>query len=103
MLSATPIDVVAEFLPTLEAHDKRRALEAIGRVDTLVLVGDADLLTPSQHSDEIVRHVPGAELVIIPDSGHMLMLEKYPEVNQHLRELVARVRKSLASDAGATA
>jgi pimeloyl-ACP methyl ester carboxylesterase len=103
MLSATPIDVVAEFLPTLEAHDKTRALESIGRVDTLVIVGDADLLTPSEHSDEIVRHVPGAELVVIPDSGHLLMLEKYPEVNQHLRELVARVRKGLAAETGASA
>ncbi|CAB4847942.1 unannotated protein [freshwater metagenome] len=96
MLSATPIDVVAEFLPTLQTHDKRTALEALGRVDTLVIVGDSDMLTPSRHSDEIVRHVPGAELVIIPDSGHMVMLEKYPEVNQHLRELVGRVRKGLS-------
>ncbi|MFC6237220.1 alpha/beta fold hydrolase [Longivirga aurantiaca] len=96
MLSATPIDVVAEFLPTLEAHDKKTALDAIGRVDTLVLVGASDLLTPSAHSDEIVRHVPGAELVLIPDSGHMVMLEKYPEVNQHIRELVGRVRAGLA-------
>ncbi len=95
MLSATPIDVVAEFLPTLESHDKHNALDALGRVDTLVLVGDSDRLTPSAHSDEIVRRVPGAELVVIPDSGHMVMLEKYPEVNQHLRELVGRVRKGL--------
>jgi pimeloyl-ACP methyl ester carboxylesterase len=98
MLSATPIDVVAEFLPTLEAHDKTAALEALGRVDTLVLVGDDDMLTPSEHSDEIVRHVPGAELVIIPDSGHMVMLERYPEVNQHLRELVSQVRKGIAAE-----
>ncbi len=103
MLSATPIDVVAEFLPTLEAHDKTTALESIGRVDTLVIVGDSDLMIPSRHSDEIVRHVPGAELVVIPDSGHMVMLEKYPEVNQHLRELVARVRRGLASDTQETA
>ena len=97
MLSATPIDVVAEFLPTLEAHDKREALAAIGRVDTLVIVGDDDRLTPAEHSDEIVRHVPGAELVVIPDSGHMVMLEKYPEVNQHLRELVGRVRAGMSA------
>ncbi len=103
MLSATPIDVVAEFLPTLETHDKTAALAAIGKVDTLVLVGDSDMLTPAGHSDEIVRHVPGAELVIIPDSGHMVMLEKYPEVNQHLRELVGRVRKGLGAPAQETA
>ncbi|MBI1376939.1 MAG: alpha/beta fold hydrolase [Frankiales bacterium] len=103
MLSATPIDVVAEFLPTLETHDKTRALDSIGRVDTLVIVGDSDLLTPSEHSDEIVRHVPGAELVVIPGSGHMVMLEKYPEVNQHLRELVSRVRTGLAHESEETA
>jgi pimeloyl-ACP methyl ester carboxylesterase len=103
MLSATPIDVVAEFLPTLESHDKRAALDAIGQVDTLVLVGDDDMMTPSEHSEQIVRHVPGAELVILPDSGHMVMLEKYPEVNQHLRELVSRVRKGLAAEKVETA
>ena len=52
-----------------------------------------------RNGDEIVRHVPGAELVVIPDSGHMVMLEKYPEVNQHLRELVARVRTNLRAEA----
>ena len=40
---------------------------------------------------------------MIPDSGHLLMLEKYPEVNQHLRELVARVRKGIAAETGASA
>jgi pimeloyl-ACP methyl ester carboxylesterase len=96
MLTNTPIDVVAEFLPTLEAHDKRIALEAIGQVETLVLVGADDRLIPAQHSDEIVRHVGTTELVVIPDSGHMVMLEKYPEVNQHLRDLVRRVRQDMA-------
>jgi pimeloyl-ACP methyl ester carboxylesterase len=62
-------------------------------------VGDDDRLTPSRHSDEIVRHVPGAELVVIPNSGHMVMLEKYPEVNQHLRDLVGRVRDLLRAEA----
>jgi pimeloyl-ACP methyl ester carboxylesterase len=96
MLSDTPIDVVAEFLPTLEAHDKRLALQAIGQVETLVLVGASDRLIPAEHSDEIVRHVGTTELVVIPDSGHMVMLEKYPEVNQHLRDLVRRVRQDIA-------
>ena len=99
MLSNTPIDVVAEFLPTLESHDKRIALEAIGQVETLVLVGADDRLIPAQHSDEIVRHVGTTELVVIPDSGHMVMLEKYPEVNQHLRDLVRRVRQDIAREA----
>jgi hypothetical protein len=50
-----------------------------------------------------VRRVPGAELVVYEDSGHMLMLERYAEINQELRDLVARVRRNLAAGAGARA
>jgi pimeloyl-ACP methyl ester carboxylesterase len=37
--------------------------------------------------------VPGAELVVVPDAGHLLLLE-YPEVvNRAIRELVERARR----------
>lgn len=95
MLWNTPIDVVAEFLPALDAHDKLNALAALQHVETLVLVGEGDLMTPPNHSDVIAAALPDATLVRIPDSGHMVMLERYPEVNQALRELVARVRERM--------
>ena len=100
MLNATPIDVVAEFMPSFTAHDKREALAALNRVETLVMVGESDMLTPGEHSKAIVQRVPGAEYVVLPHTGHMLLLERYPEVNQHLRELVGRVRRN-ASDSPA--
>ena len=103
MLAATPIDVISDFLPTFDAHDKAEALAALHEVEVLVLVGDADRLTPPELSREIVRRVPGAELVVYEDSGHMLMLERYAEINQELRDLVARVRRNLAAGAGARA
>ena len=92
ILWETPIDVVAEFLPTLDSHDKVRSLEVMRRVETLVLVGDSDLMTPAEHSDVIASYLPDSTLVHVPESGHMVMLERYPEVNQQLRELVYRVR-----------
>jgi pimeloyl-ACP methyl ester carboxylesterase len=95
MLWNTPIDVVAEFLPTLDSHDKVVALDALSRVDAMVLVGEGDLMTPQSHSEEIVARLPDVELVRVPSSGHMVMLERYPEVNQQLRELIARVRAGL--------
>jgi pimeloyl-ACP methyl ester carboxylesterase len=97
MIAATPIDVIADFLPTFESHDKRAALAVLHDVEVLVVVGSTDLLTPREHSDEIVRYVPGAELVVLPDTGHMVMLERYAEVNQALRDLVGRVRRNLAT------
>jgi len=103
MLNATPIDVVAEFMPAFTAHDKRSALGALNRVETLVMVGDSDMLTPGEHSLAILHRVPGAEYIVLPDTGHMLLLERYPEVNQHLRELVGRVRRNAAVSSPGTA
>ncbi|MEO6821877.1 MAG: alpha/beta hydrolase [Candidatus Nanopelagicales bacterium] len=98
MIWATPIEVVGEFLPTLDTHDKRTAIQALQRVDTVVMVGEKDLMTPPSHSEAIVAQLPGVELVRIPGSGHMVMLERYPDVNDQVRALVSRVRKDLATN-----
>lgn len=98
MVSSTPIDVVAEFLPALQEHDKREALGVLEDVELLVVVGDSDRLTPKELSDEIVERVPGAEYVLIPDSGHMVTLEKPDEVNEALLDLLARVQRNIAAD-----
>jgi pimeloyl-ACP methyl ester carboxylesterase len=95
MLAATPIDVLADFMPHLSAHDKREALAVLQQVESLVMVGERDMMTPQQHSTEIVRHLPGAELVMLPSTGHMIISERYEEVNQHLAQLLRMVRRNL--------
>lgn len=97
MVDSTRLDVMAEYLPEFNRHDKATALPVFQNVETLVMVGDSDLLTPPEHSVEIVRQVPGAEFVLVPATGHMIASERYPEVNRQLSELVARVRLSLQS------
>jgi pimeloyl-ACP methyl ester carboxylesterase len=99
MVSSTPIDTVAEFLPALQEHDKRAVLEVFENVELLVMVGDIDRLTPKEQSAEIVRHVPGAEYVVITDAGHMLTLEKHEEVDAHLIALLERVQRDIAAGA----
>ena len=91
LIAGTPIDVLADLLPALQSHDQHAALAALVDTDLLVMVGDADLLTPLGHSIEIVRRVPGAELVVLPGVGHMLTLEAGDEVTDHLLALVERV------------
>ncbi len=95
MIAATPIEVVAEFMPTFDLHDKREALATLGGIEALVLSGDQDLLTPPEHSDEIVRLLPVAEHVLIPNAGHLVMLEWPQEVNLHLGELLVRAARAL--------
>ena len=99
MVAATPIDVVAEFLPALQDHDKRDSLRVLEGVELLVVVGDADRLTPPTYSDEIIARVPGAEYVLIHDAGHMVTLEKHDEVDDALLELLARVQRDIGHEA----
>ena len=94
MIAATPIDVVSGFLPGFDIHDKAEALAALDGVESLVLSGEDDLLTPPDHSEAIVRRLPGAEHVVVPDAGHMVMLEHPDVVNLHLGDLIERARRA---------
>jgi len=51
---------------------------------TLVLVGDGDLLTPPELSQEIVDSIHGAKLVVVPNCGHLSTLEQPEAVNSAL-------------------
>ncbi len=98
MVAATPIDVIAEFLPAIQAHDKNAALRLFQSAELLVVVGSSDRLTPREQSDEIVKHVPGAEYVVIPEAGHMVTVERPELVNDALLALLDRVRRDIAGD-----
>ncbi|WP_455352588.1 alpha/beta fold hydrolase [Streptomyces sp. SYSU K217416] len=90
LIEGTPIDVVAEFYPAFQEHDKAEALTVFAGIPTLILAGDKDLVTPSGHSEAIADLLPDAELVIVPDGGHLVMLEHPEAVTDRLADLLAR-------------
>ncbi|MGW6056578.1 alpha/beta fold hydrolase [Streptomyces sp. NPDC055189] len=90
MIESTPIDVVAEFYPAFAEHDKTEALKHFAELPVLVLAGDKDLVTPSEHSEVIADLLPDAELVLVPDAGHLVMLEHPELVTDRLADLLAR-------------
>jgi len=51
---------------TEQLHDELRGIE----VDTLVLVGSQDILTPVADSEEIAHLIPGARLQVISGAAH---------------------------------
>jgi len=63
--------------------DSRADLAAIG-CPTLVLVGDADQLTPPARAQEIAAGIRGAQLVEVPASGHLSTLEQPERVTAAL-------------------
>ena len=103
MLGETPIDVISEFLPALQQHERQVALQTLAKVPSLVMVGAEDRLTPAQHSLDMARRLPHSVLEILPDSGHMMILEHYEQVNHQLRALVGRVRADLTGTQDAPA
>jgi len=97
MIFGTRIEVISEFMETFESHDKREALEHFIGVETLVINGVQDLLTPPQHSEDIVRLIPGAEHVLVNDAGHIIMLEHPDVLNAQLLSLVERAQRATAA------
>ncbi|MFE0699930.1 alpha/beta fold hydrolase [Streptomyces sp. NPDC058872] len=90
MIESTPIDVVAAFYPAFAEHDKAAALAAFEELPVLALAGDNDLVTPSSHTEAIAGLLPDAELVIVPDAGHLVMLEHPEAVTDRLADLLVR-------------
>ncbi|AIV34687.1 alpha/beta hydrolase [Streptomyces sp. R1] len=90
MIESTPIDVVAEYYPAFNDHDKTEALARFADLPVLVLAGVRDLVTPSEHSEAIADLLPDAELVLVPDAGHLVMLEHPELVTDRLADLLAR-------------
>ncbi|MGW5274858.1 alpha/beta fold hydrolase [Streptomyces sp. NPDC004044] len=97
LIESTPIDVVAEFYPAFTEHDKSAALPAFRDIPVLILAGDKDLVTPSSHSEAIADELPDAELVIVPDAGHLVMLEHPETVTDRMADLLVRIGAVLAA------
>ena len=90
MHATTPLDVVAAMLPGFEHFDATIALDVIRETETVVVVGDSDLLTPPERSEALAETIVGARLVVLARTGHMTPLERPAEVNEEIRALVAR-------------
>jgi len=81
MNGRTSTDVMARYLRALYTHARFPALEALREARTLVICGDGDQLTPLSHSEEIVRVLPKSRLVVVPEAGHVALLEQPDIVN----------------------
>ena len=88
-------------MAALRSEPYRQALHAIVttdfrdvlgrlRVPVLVLVGEEDQVTPPSASRFLAREIPGAELVTIPDAGHLTNLEQPAAFDRALRAFLDR-------------
>lgn len=71
----SPEGVAAALEALAGRADRRPDLPAVA-APTLVVVGADDALTPPDRSEALAAAIPGAELVVIPRSGHLSALER---------------------------
>jgi len=83
VLDAGAGQLIAQNRAVMNRPDARTHLPAL-RCPTLVMCGDADQLTPADCSLEIAALVPHAKLVMVPECGHMLTMERPALVNAAL-------------------
>ncbi|GAB3863989.1 alpha/beta fold hydrolase [Dactylosporangium cerinum] len=91
MNTTTSTDVIARYLRTLYTHARLLVLGPLRRVPVLLVCGDRDVLTPLTHTREIAAVLPEAELVVVADGGHVVMLEHADEVNNAIETFLKRV------------
>ncbi len=97
LIQSVPIDVIADFYPIFGKLDFSAAVPVFDRVPTLVLSGANDLILPVAHSEALADAIPSADYVVLPDAGHVAILEHPDEVGGALRNLVDRVESQLGS------
>jgi len=90
MLDAGADQLINQNRALMQRPDARGQLPSL-RCPVLVMCGDTDRLTPPDCSQEIANLVPGAELVWVPDCGHMLTMEKPALVNASLGAWLERL------------
>lgn len=90
VLAAGAEQLIRQNRAVIARPDQRPGLPAL-KCPVLVMVGEADLLTPPERAEEIAALAPRAKLVRVPRCGHMLTMERPDVVNPVLAEWLAGI------------
>jgi pimeloyl-ACP methyl ester carboxylesterase len=75
-------------LAACDAFDMMAELGAISQ-PALLIVGEADRMTPVKYAEFLRQRLPQSELVVIPDAGHYALIERPEAVAGALRAWLA--------------
>ncbi|MCQ4153497.1 MAG: alpha/beta hydrolase, partial [Archaeoglobi archaeon] len=76
---------------TLTKIDLRDAAKRIEK-PTLLIVGEKDALLPVEKSKELNKLIRGSKLVVIPEAGHCVQLERPAEVNSEIEKFLKELK-----------
>jgi pimeloyl-ACP methyl ester carboxylesterase len=76
MIEDLPVETIQADLAGMRLRKNRRAVLAQIQVPTLVVVGAQDAVTPPSDAEAMQKEIAGSSLVVVPDAGHMVPLER---------------------------
>ncbi|MDN5726014.1 MAG: alpha/beta hydrolase [Propionibacteriales bacterium] len=97
MLGQVPLTVIADYYPAIGEMDERASLAVLSRVETAVIGGRSDVITPVEHTEKIIELLPGADALILDRCGHMGIIEHHEAFNAVLDQMISRARRHLSS------
>ncbi len=86
----SPLSIAGTLMALAARTDTTQSLGAI-KVPVLILVGKQDALTPPSAAQALQERIPGSELHIVPEAGHMSNLENPEFFNEKLLYFLKRV------------
>ncbi len=81
MEASPPATIVNALMAMRDRKDHTANLPSIA-VPTLILVGEADAITPPKMAEAMKAGIPKSELVVIRGAGHLSPMEQPEQVNQ---------------------
>jgi pimeloyl-ACP methyl ester carboxylesterase len=79
-----PITNLVATIQALGSRADSRETASSLDVPALVIVGEADVLTPPSEAEELAELLPMAQLIRLPDAGHLTPLEQPTQVNEEV-------------------
>ena len=89
----SPLTIAGTLIALAGRTDATPSLFRIA-VPALLMVGRHDAVTPPSASQAMKDKIPGAELHVIPDAGHLSNLENPEEFTTHLFNFLHKLKRS---------
>lgn len=87
----SPTGVAGALAAMRDRADGTKSLKKI-KVPTLVLVGALDTLTPPSEAKKLAAAIPGAELIVIPNAGHLSSVDAPDQFANAIEKLLGVAR-----------
>jgi len=88
LLRKAPKGVLHTDFAACDAYRNGLAAAEKVRCPTLLVIGEADLMTPARRAGELAAAIPDCRMTTIAGAGHMMMVEKPDETLDALRNFV---------------